>query len=257
MLQRMTRESEIKQAREDISAIGVWLACAVLYAIFMSFAFTNPSILKGELGLLENTQVAFLVAALAIAIHLASRVDEKWLRWWVILICLGAFYLLTEETSWGQHYFGWEMAGIFESINDQGETNIHNASSWFDQKPRAILLFGMILGTMVHPLVKRFRSGRGLFDTPWWLAPTLVCLGPVVFSQIAALPERFDDVNAFSISVQAFTGGYRSSEMEEVFMYMFFITYLLSLGHRLKFRSASAEGDGPSQRPVSPTADNR
>lgn len=41
------------------------------------------------------------------------------------------------------------------------------------------------------------------------------------------------------MSAQALTGNYRSSEMEEVYMYMFFITYLLSLGYRLKRRPAA------------------
>ena len=36
------------------------------------------------------------------------------------------------------------------------------------------------------------------------------------------------------------TGGYRSSEMEEVYMYMFFIVYLLSLGYRRKLHNATA-----------------
>jgi hypothetical protein len=132
------------------------------------------------------------------------------------------------------------MHGFFEIFNDQGENNLHNSTSWLDQKPRAILLFGMILATIVHPLVKHFR-GRGLFDNPWWLAPTLVCLGPVVFSQVGAIPERVDDLNLFGVSLQAFTGGYRSSEMEEVYMYLFFITYLLSLGLRLRARGAGAQ----------------
>jgi hypothetical protein len=42
------------------------------------------------------------------------------------------------------------------------------------------------------------------------------------------------------MSAQAFTGGYRSSEMEEVYMYMFFVAYLLSLRHRLKLHKAAA-----------------
>ncbi|ANP45046.1 hypothetical protein [Candidatus Viadribacter manganicus] len=230
-----------KQQRADISAPAIWLICLALYALFMFFAFTQPSVLKGELGLLENTQTAILIVALALAVRLAFQNSEKWLRWWLVLISVGVLYLLTEETSWGQHYFGWEMHGFFEIFNDQGENNIHNSGGgWLDQKPRAILLFGMILGTIVHPLMKRYRNGRGLFDNPWWLAPTLVCLGPVIFSQIGAIPERIDDLNMFSFSAQAFTGGYRSSEMEEVYMYLFFVAYLLSLGHRLKLHKAQA-----------------
>jgi hypothetical protein len=206
----------------------------------MWFAFTDPDVLKGELGLLENTQAIFLLIGFVLAVRLALQKNENWLRRWLVLICVGVFYLLTEETSWGQHYFGWEMHGFFEIFNDQGENNLHNSTSWLDQKPRAILLFGMILATIVHPLVKHFR-GRGLFDNPWWLAPTLVCLGPVVFSQVGAIPERVDDLNLFGVSLQAFTGGYRSSEMEEVYMYLFFITYLLSLGLRLRARGAGAQ----------------
>jgi hypothetical protein len=233
MFRPMTTGDTTQQRRADISALAVWGVCIALYALFMWFAFNDPEVLKGELGLLENSQTVFLIIALALAIPLAIQKHEKWLRWWFILISVGVFYLLTEETSWGQHYFGWEMHGFFEIFNDQGENNIHNSSSWFDQKPRAVLLLGMIIGTIVHPIVRAIR-GRGLFDNPWWLAPTLVCLGPVIFSQIGALPERIDDMGLLDFSAQAYTGGYRSSEMEEVYMYMFFIVYLLSLGRRLK-----------------------
>lgn len=170
MVRAMTTGDAQQTTRGDISALAVWGVCTLLYLVFMWFAFTDPDVLKGELGLLENTQTLFLAIALVLAIVMAVRNSEKWLRWWLIVIVLGVFYLLTEETSWGQHYLGYEMGGFFSSFNDQGENNIHNSSSWFDQKPRAVLLFGMILGTIVHPLMKHYRNGRGLFDNPWWLA---------------------------------------------------------------------------------------
>lgn len=232
------RSSVQSRPLADLPAWPVWLACAALYAVFMYFAFADAEVLKGELGLLENAQVLVLLISFALALQLVIQANEKWLRIWAGVIILGIFYLLTEETSWGQHYFGWDMGGFFSAFNDQGENNFHNSDSWLDQKPRAVLLFGMILGTIVHPLLKRFR-GRGLFDNPWWLAPTLFSLAPVIFSQIGAIPERIDDLNLSSFSAQAFTGGYRSSEMEEVYLYIFFITYLASLSHRLKQRKAA------------------
>jgi hypothetical protein len=50
-----------------------------------------------------------------------------------------------------------------------------------------------------------------------------------VFSQLAALPKRLDILELF-----------RWSEMEEVFMYVFFITYLLSLLVRLRASKRAA-----------------
>ncbi len=222
-------------ARGDISALAVWIVCTLLYAVLMAMVFYAPGVLRGsgfdtEQGLAEQLQNLTLLVALVLAIWTLVSATTTRMRLWLGVVVLGIVYLLGEETSWGQHYFGWDTTGIFERINDQGETNFHNtAGGWLDQKPRALLLLGMILGAVVHPLVKWARKGRGLFDNPWWLAPTLASLPPVVFSQLAALPKRLDILNLT-----------RWSEMEEIFMYVFFVTYLLSLNVRLRLSKRAA-----------------
>ena len=233
--------------RSDIPAAAVWLVCAAIYAVITILGFANPSLLVGpptelgryhELGLIEMLQNIILTIALALSALLAIRARDRMLCAWAVVIALGTLFVLGEEISWGQHFFGWATTGVFERINDQGETNLHNtADGWFDQKPRALLLLGMIVGAIVHPLVKRFRGGRGLFDHPWWLAPTLASLAPVVASQIAALPKTLDSLNDhlhfLTSSAQAFMGGIRGSEVEEVFLYIFFVTYTASILKRL------------------------
>jgi hypothetical protein len=222
-------------ARGDISAIAVWIVCGLLYAALMAMVFFAPDVLRGsgfdtEQGLVEQLQNLTLFIALLLAVWTLMQANTTPMRAWLGLVVLGLVYLLGEEISWGQHYFGWDTGGVFANINDQGETNFHNTEGgWLDQKPRAVLLLGMILGAVVHPLVKWARKGRGLFDNPWWLAPTLASLPPVVFSQIAALPKRLDILELF-----------RWSEMEELFMYVFFITYLLSLLVRLRLSKRAA-----------------
>lgn len=233
--------------RSDISAIAVWLACIAIYAIITTLTFINPALLSGppteqgrysELGLIELSQNIVLFIALVLMMWLALRARDGLLRAWAIFIAIGTFLLLGEEISWGQHFFGWTTTGVFENVNDQGETNFHNiGDGWLDQKPRALLLLGMILGTIVHPLVKYFRGGRGLFDRPWWLAPTLASLAPVIMSQVAALPKTLDSLNKdlhfLTSSAQDFMGGVRASEVEEIFLYIFFVTYTASILKRL------------------------
>lgn len=241
--------------RADLSAKSVWLTCAALYVVLMAIVFVFPAAIVGpmtsqgrahELGAFESVQNIALLIALILMIRLAIKAPERNLRLWALFIALGTLLLFGEEISWGQHYFGWVSGETFEQINDQGETNLHNTTAsdgWLDQKPRAILFLGMVLGTIVHPLVKHFRNGRGLFDKPWWLAPTLVSLPPVIFSQVGNLPEIIDDLNdglrLWTFSAQDFTNNYRSSELEEVFFYVFFITYTASILTRLPNKAAA------------------
>lgn len=221
----------------DLSVPGVWAACIIIYSAVMLMAAFAPAFLEGpphdyEFGFLEQFGNVILVVALVLAVVGILRADSPLLRGWMVLVTLGIIFVLGEEASWGQHYFHWQTTGWFAAHNDQGETNLHNTSSWLDQKPRAALQVGVVVGGIIHPLVKRFRDGRGLFDNPWWLAPTMACLPAGIFSILAGIPKAVDKMHVLPFELHSF----RSSEFEELFFYAFFVAYLLSLLIRLKAR---------------------
>jgi len=214
----------------------VAIACSAIYlfliaAPMISYDFGRHVVL-GELGLLENFQALVLACGLLIAVYGLFRRETAALpgaRPFLLMVALGMLYILGEEISWGQHYFRWATTGWFELHNDQGETNLHNTSSWFDQKPRALLLLAMVVGGLIHPLVKLARKGRGLIDRPWWLAPTLATTPVALFALLGGMPERLAEWGLIP-KVNA----YRSSEVEELFLYGFMLVYLVVLMRRIR-----------------------
>jgi len=69
---------------------------------------------------------------------------------WILSWSLSCIYFAGEEASWGQWYFNWETPDFINGIHDQGETNLHNMSSWLDQKPRTLVeLFIFTIGFMI------------------------------------------------------------------------------------------------------------
>ncbi len=185
----------------------------------------------GELGVLENVQVVLLLVALMYGIALlrtpAVR-EHRGLLPWTALICAGCVFLIGEETSYGQHFMGWQTPDWLADVNKQQETNIHNVSSWFNEKPRLLLELGIIVGGIVHPLMQRF-VGRGLIAKPWWLMPTAACLASALIAELATLPERLSDIGLLPASVSVM----RYSEVHELFIFYFFVIYLASLRARL------------------------
>ncbi len=210
--------------------LGLPVALGIFIALL---ALLWPSSIRvwfaGALGLLENLQVLALAAALFVAVKAlmsplfrSSRFKAAWLG----MFALGLIYILGEEISWGQHYFGWGTPEWYQAINDQQETNLHNTSDWLDQKPRAILEFAIYFSGLVYPLLAHYGRLGWLARLPAWVWPTRACL-PVA---LLVLFVQLLDKTPLGDMAQGI--GLRLSEVREFYVYFFLYLYLFSLWRR-------------------------
>ncbi len=239
--------------RQDISP-WVWLAFPVaLITVVYFIAYYDAEFyfrwIAGELGLLELGQPVIAAVAACYGLRiLALRPawPKKWLGPWTVLLVLGCIYIVGEEVSWGQHLVGWGTPEWMDRLNDQGEMNLHNISSWFDQKPRVLLEISIIVGGILYPLWSRYaaRKGRKPKTSEYWLWPTIVCFPTAVLAELSRLPARL--IEPARLVAEGFV--VRHSEMQEFFFYLFILIYLISLHFRIVQRRATAPVTGLESR---------
>jgi hypothetical protein len=211
----------------------LWLPLAGAIALLVlakRFPAGYGTWIAGELGILEFLHVIIPLASFLLALGMLTmpEVRGRWPLWfWLALAALGSLYVAGEEASWGQHYFQWATPETWLAVNDQGETNLHNTSSWLDQKPRAILELGVFAGGILIPLaalrwpwIRRSRLAI--------ILPPMICLPSALIAEFARMSERA--INAFAGGVQLF---YRASEVQELYFYLFILLYLIALRRRL------------------------
>lgn len=230
---------EAELSRWMTLAIPLATIC-VLYAVAFWDAQYYAQYFDGELGILENVQVVVLLVALVYgiaALRMPAARQHRGLLPWIALICAGCAFIIGEESSYGQHFMGWQTPEWLADVNKQQETNLHNVSSWFNEKPRLLLELSMIAGGIVHPLMQRY-TGRGLIAKPWWLMPTAVGLATALIAEISTLPERLSDIGLLPVSVIVM----RVSETHELFIFYFFVIYLASLRARLGTLAPAVKG---------------
>ncbi|TKW61742.1 MAG: hypothetical protein DI628_03725 [Blastochloris viridis] len=205
-----------------VTDITVALCCPETYQLYMA----------SELGVIENLQVLALVSALLLNLWLlATRKYPLLVKVWLGVFALGLVFVLGEEISWGQHYMGWEAEGWFAARNDQSETNLHNTSSWLDQKPRALLLISLYLGGIIAPLWEAKRGTR-IFNLPQWFMPVLANVPLAVLVFLAGVPKYVNKLGIEGVSLDIH--GLRFSEMQELLLYIYFVAYLVDLAKALK-----------------------
>lgn len=151
------------------------LLAAILVLIFYGISFTgivyeplSPMISKlinrdGAFSLSKGeTFIEWIEAIfwlLAFAFYLALFVlrirSDKWdgRCSWLLLLALLCFVAFGEETSWGQHFLGFDPPDFIRQINNQRESNVHNLEFW--EKLSSML--GSSKEGFIHPYLRFAR----------------------------------------------------------------------------------------------------
>jgi hypothetical protein len=141
-----------------------WLVFSVLVPATWLILVVVAASIKGQFGhrvLNPETGVqetvtgllafgAFVVGLIAF-FHPAIKHDWT-LRTWLLLFSLAALFFAGEDLNWGQYYFGWDAPEYFQTHNREQETNLHNMSTWFNQKPRILAELWLLITGLLVPL---------------------------------------------------------------------------------------------------------
>jgi hypothetical protein len=214
----------------------LWMPLAVAVALFLAWQMAPgfySAYLVGEIGILEATHVIIPLISAAYCLRILFLPEvrhDRLVFLWIFLGLLGSLYMAGEEASWGQHYAGWLTPESWQAINDQGETNLHNISSWLDQKPRTLLEIGVIVGGILIPPLALARPAlrEGRFAI---FLPPLACLPVAVIGEVAKFWERLQSHGLWDITLF-----YRASEVQELYLSLFILFYLMVFRNRVLAR---------------------
>jgi hypothetical protein len=173
---------------EDRFSLFATLSSIIVTLAIVLYAWLDPVGFQGHLakdgrgsGIIEHLTVIILIPGILAGIRtflLRGKFPHRLTGYWVLAWTAACIYFAGEEASWGQWYFNWETPEFVRSINDQGETNLHNTTSWLDQKPRTLVELFILAAVFAPPLLrvtdcgKRFKESDFFsFVTTWILAP--------------------------------------------------------------------------------------
>lgn len=184
-------------------------------------------------GIAEHATVVVLIPGIIAgfaAFRARARLPEARLGWWVLAWTLACVYFAGEETSWGQHYFGWHSPELFQAVNRQHETNIHNISSWFDRKPRALVELWVMVAGLVIPAWHWLRGRPADAARPgYWILPTAAMMPSAALFLLFRIHKWVTDSGGAGI-----VDWLSESEVREYYIALFLSLYLLSIWKRLR-----------------------
>lgn len=212
--------------------LWLWIPLAIIIAqialeLFVPAHLKTP--LHSEGGPHETLQFVFALLALIWGVRcllLPSLDRPPLLTGWIICFIFGCAYIAGEEVSWGQHILDWGTPDFWAQVNDQNETNLHNTSSWLNQKPRLILLIGVIVGGLIIPALRHFKSAIVPKAFEIIYPPACLCV-------VAALALGVKIIDKIDPALPDIIILSRASEVEELYLFYFVLLYMVVLYRRL------------------------
>lgn len=183
--------------------------------------------LYAEDGIIElsHAAIAFIAAGFGFACLKYCK-GNKFLLGWVLLGTLASLYIGLEEISYGQQLFHWQTPEEWKMVNRQWETNLHNTSSWLNEKPKLLLWLGVLAGGIVIPLLRRKK--------PALLPEKFTAIYPDDVLFWTSLMSIYAYISKF-LQKEGFVTIYgRTTEIHEFYLYYFVLIYFVLLRLRLK-----------------------
>ncbi len=203
-----------------------------------------------ENGFLEHGTVLMLAVGVAVGIRtfcLSVVRCHRRLLAWTVVVTLGALYFGGEEISWGQNFLHWQTPDVWQSINKQQETNLHNINPLLGDVQRHVIILAAVaclfapwlrkkilnsdrMASVYLPLVLPGRAmiAVGLVGVLVRLTRVFVILA----FEVPVGPNSDDITRSGTTSFPAWfdrmflTGGF---ELEEFYLAMLILLYLVSL----------------------------
>ncbi len=172
---------------------------------------------NSEGGPLETMEAIVIACAIPVAAYAAFKLKNPWLKLWMGIAALCSFYVAGEELSWGQWVFHWHTPAEWAAINDQNETNLHNTSTWFDQKPRALLELGVLIGGLIIPATRKWMPSK-LPERFREIYPDNIVIVTAAFAVLVKIINAFDKITKHHFF-------WRGSELTEMYLYYFVLLY--------------------------------
>jgi hypothetical protein len=154
--------------------IFVILPILLLASYVVAWQVLTPDqrkIMGAEMGPLENIgTLLFLlsgIVGLALFFRSKDRAPIAW-RCFYLLYAMGAFFIVAEEVSYGQHLLNFNSPAYFQRYSKQKEVNLHNLyGDAMSKNIRRVAQIGVPIVAVIAPLVIRVLDRRAFTPGHW------------------------------------------------------------------------------------------